>query len=298
MDRDLFRILRYSFTFAIMIVITILVSFFVIFHTFFVIDKTEAITTGGPTDKNTDLSDEWEVTHVEDTDGTARNYIRNVNAGNDAAASISLFNDNGVATIPLMDSFDDELSFNRITLAICSSNFNTAGGLGPDAGLLLQASPAVMGFINLYDESFIWKNNPSDDGLLANTVEQMRLTEDGDLIVFGDGTIVGVGRFQGFGTHIQNITSDDTAILTDHTFICDATSGDVTVTLMTAASAFDSTNSIGQEFCLKKKDSTANECIFDGDGSENIDGDPTFPLTKKDEVVCVKSDAIQWWSGF
>jgi len=173
----LFRIIRYSFLAAIAFTIVFIISFILVFHTFFDIDKAGAITLGGAGDKNPHLSDEWTVIHSDDVNNTSRTRIINLNSGSNATASIAIYNDAGGEIDEVL--FPATPIFRSVTLDIASTTWNKTGGYGPNSSSLLQYSPAPLSFIHLFDDFMAWKNNPSDDGDLANTVERMRLTADG-----------------------------------------------------------------------------------------------------------------------
>ena len=46
----------------------------------------------------------------------------------------------------------------------------------------------------------------------------------------------------------------------------------------------------GLEFWVKKIDSTLNQVIFEGNGAETIDGDPTATLLSENEALILTSD--------
>lgn len=87
-------------------------------------------------------------------------------------------------------------------------------------------------------------------------------------------------------------TTDYTATLDDQVIVCDASSGAVTITLPTAASALSSGR--GHVYCIFKKDSTSNDVIIDANGSETIDGELTFNLVAQYESIKVISDGTEW----
>jgi len=183
---NLFKIIRHSFFFALVIFLTFIGSFAFIFNTFFAIDRADAITTGGPGNKNTDVAQQWEVIQVEDRNGESRIRIRNINSGTDASAAIVVLNDFGPTTVP--SSIYDLPTFHFTAFGLSSTGNTETGGLGANSGSVYHSAPGSFGYLNLYDDFFVWKSNPSDDGLLANTVEDMRL-DKGDLTIPGKMTI-------------------------------------------------------------------------------------------------------------
>ena len=69
----------------------------------------------------------------------------------------------------------------------------------------------------------------------------------------------------------------------------DATSGNLTATLLAAATAGD-----GFEVTVKKTDSGANTVTVDGNGAETIDEAAAFVLSLQNQSVTVRSDGTNW----
>ena len=82
-----------------------------------------------------------------------------------------------------------------------------------------------------------------------------------------------------------DFNADDAA----RVYLCDATGGNVTMTLPAAA-----TNA-GRIYRVKKVDSSANTIIIDGNDSETIDGGLTATLTVQYEAVDIACDGSNWW---
>lgn len=76
--------------------------------------------------------------------------------------------------------------------------------------------------------------------------------------------------------------------LDDYVILADAAGGNVTLTLPTAASATQ------RGFIIKRKDSSANTLILDGDGAETIDGSANYSLAAL-ESITVLSDGSAWY---
>ena len=70
--------------------------------------------------------------------------------------------------------------------------------------------------------------------------------------------------------------------------ICDATSGDLTITLPTAVGI------TGRIYYIKRIDGSANTVTVDGNGSETIDDGLTITLSQYDCLQIV-SDGTEWW---
>ncbi len=87
---------------------------------------------------------------------------------------------------------------------------------------------------------------------------------------------------------VRTVTSSSSATLADSTFILDCTSGAVTLTLPSAASAID------KEYSIKKSDSSVNSALIDADSTELIDEAQTFQLLKQNQSVTLVSDGTKW----
>lgn len=72
-----------------------------------------------------------------------------------------------------------------------------------------------------------------------------------------------------------------------NTILCNATSGNITVTLPTAVSN-------QAAFNIKKVDSSTNTVIIDPYSTETIDGDLTVTIYDDDDFVQVQSDGTNW----
>ena len=96
------------------------------------------------------------------------------------------------------------------------------------------------------------------------------------------------GSFGGLTTHTQTITAaSDTLGTSDHTVLCDCTLNSITINLPAAID--------GQQYVIKKVDSSINTVTIDGDSSETIDGALTKTLTTQYECVTIVSDGANWF---
>lgn len=97
----------------------------------------------------------------------------------------------------------------------------------------------------------------------------------------------------GFSMPVNNIVAGVTAGANNNIYLADATGGDVTVTLPTAASAGQ-----GGRILVKKIDDSANNVILSPDAADTIEGQSldfqwNFPLNSYTLV----SDGVNgWWS--
>lgn len=83
-------------------------------------------------------------------------------------------------------------------------------------------------------------------------------------------------------------TSSYTATAADSVILCNATSGNVTITLPT------SVGTKGRQYTIKKTDASANLVIIDGAGAETIDGELTIELAVQYESMTIHSDNAGW----
>jgi len=70
---------------------------------------------------------------------------------------------------------------------------------------------------------------------------------------------------------------------------CDATAGNVTITLPAVA------NSLNLTYYIKKIDASVNTVIIDGNASETIDGATTKTLSSQWEVVSLHCNGSTWY---
>ncbi len=88
-------------------------------------------------------------------------------------------------------------------------------------------------------------------------------------------------------------TANYTVLLTDRDKLitCDASSGNITLTLPSAA-----TCGSGFNLKIKKTDSSSNSVIVDGNASETIDSATTLTTTQQNAFLEIWCDGTQWWT--
>ena len=91
------------------------------------------------------------------------------------------------------------------------------------------------------------------------------------------------------GGDIVGKTANYTATSDDYTIICNATSGDITITLPTAST------STRRTYHIKKIDSSVNTVTIDGDSAETIDDAATQTLNNQYDSITIQSDGTEWW---
>jgi hypothetical protein len=85
------------------------------------------------------------------------------------------------------------------------------------------------------------------------------------------------------------ITGDYTIPLGTSFVPVDASGGAVTITLRPAAEEEN------RRITVKKIDSSPNNVIVDGNGSETVDDATTAVITLQYESICLYSDGTEWW---
>ena len=93
----------------------------------------------------------------------------------------------------------------------------------------------------------------------------------------------------GFSAAIATKTANYTAVTTDRTILVDATSGAITITLLTAV------NNQGRYYTVKKIDSSANIVTVATTSSQTIDGITTKSLLTQYSSVQVQSNNANWF---
>lgn len=87
------------------------------------------------------------------------------------------------------------------------------------------------------------------------------------------------------------VWTDDATGSPKHVYLCDATSGAITVTLPAVA---DADPTAGRVVTVKKTDASGNAVTLDADGSETIDGATTKALSSQYDSVTIVSDGTSW----
>lgn len=91
------------------------------------------------------------------------------------------------------------------------------------------------------------------------------------------------------GETVVTKTASYTATGAETVILCDATSGNVTISLPALAS------SAYRKYHVKKIDVSANTCIIDGSGSETIDGSTTFTISVQYRSIQVVNGTSGWF---
>jgi hypothetical protein len=102
----------------------------------------------------------------------------------------------------------------------------------------------------------------------------------------GDNTWTGYNAFAGIGTTIRAVTANDSVNSDDHTIECNATSGNITITLPPIA------NSLGRELTVKKTDSSAHTVSVSGDA--NIDNAASYLISLQGQTLSLQGGETNW----
>lgn len=92
-----------------------------------------------------------------------------------------------------------------------------------------------------------------------------------------------------FSAPIRTVTASAPMVSTDHTILCDASSGDITISLTNAADVS------GRLLNIKKIDNSGNKVTIDASGTQTIDGALTSILTTQYESITIQCDGTGWW---
>lgn len=93
---------------------------------------------------------------------------------------------------------------------------------------------------------------------------------------------------------VDNVTSDQTIGLTQNYFNIDATSGNITITLPAASTAFGGV--IGIDYIFKRIDNSGNSVTIQRAGSDTIDGATSFTLTTQWESKNLRATSTSTWN--
>lgn len=130
--------------------------------------------------------------------------------------------------------------------------------------------------------------NASGDLTITNNYAQW--VDDGESRF--DGLVTAAG---GYRSKIRTITVTATLVATDSTVLCNASSGNITVNLPSAASSYDSTTGTGQVFNIKKTDASVNTVTIDPNSTETIDGALTVATSSQWQSYSIQSNGTSWF---
>jgi len=92
----------------------------------------------------------------------------------------------------------------------------------------------------------------------------------------------------GIATAVTSLSANTTLTDVHSTILCDASGAARTMTLPASSGL------TGRVYTLKKTDSSANACIFDGNSTETIDGNLTASIIAQNGTLTIQSDGTNW----
>lgn len=109
-------------------------------------------------------------------------------------------------------------------------------------------------------------------------------------IIKGNLLVKGHTVTNGLSTNIVTKTNDYTTTMNDSTILCDASSNNITITLIDASNAF------GKIYSIKTiNTSNGYKVNIETNGTQTIDDDLNITNLKKYESVTLQSDGSNWW---
>lgn len=100
---------------------------------------------------------------------------------------------------------------------------------------------------------------------------------------------------EGRGLTMALKTANYTLTTSDSGVVCDATSGEITLTLPSPSTCYDSTNLASIIFDIHKADTSSNNVIIVPNASETIGGESKIVLTRYNENVELATDGTNWF---
>lgn len=123
-------------------------------------------------------------------------------------------------------------------------------------------------------------------GIFVNTQIGATASTNGILSSAAKSTLDVIGSLS---TAVVAKTATYTATISDHTILCNATTGAITINLPAASGI------AGREYVIKKTDSSANAITIDANASETIDGALTYTLSSQNKYVFIQTDGTSWY---
>lgn len=119
----------------------------------------------------------------------------------------------------------------------------------------------------------------------AAHTKRIGLFDQADFVASGGGAT-------GIIFEVVAVSANATLSGTHKFYHCDATAGNITLTIPLASAQ------IGANFRIKKTDTTANKCVLSRSGSDLINLDPTLDLDVQGDAVEIVSRAATIWDIF
>ena len=136
------------------------------------------------------------------------------------------------------------------------------------------------------DEGKTWRVNDDEDGIVLEGSADVTASEPtghSGRIWLDTSTTGDVDTLA-----IVTKTANYTATNLDTVILCDATSGNITITLPAAA------GKVGKVYHVKKIDSSVNTVTVDANASETIDGDLNKVISNQYDAIMIITEGSNW----
>ncbi len=225
------------------------------------------------------------------------------NSATSSKKAISVRDESGIEQIAMTTDggFQSTEATNGIKRFVFEELMTPSGADGDGVGLNFKAENKSGVLKQIGNLDFVYDDlNASEVSCRLSTgvdtlTEKLRITHAGN---FGFLTTTPITTLDVVGGNARSIvtkTADYTATVNDSTILTDATSGDITITLPTAASAYNSTDGTGLILNISHDpdDVSGNSTIIDGNGSETVAGELTQVISAG-EVINLQSTGTKW----
>lgn len=209
-------------------------------------------------------------------------------AGGTGTAGPLTFKGDGTTSLALDNGNGVSLQYNSGAKIFLGGDVNLYQG--GNMALFLTGSGARIGIRN--DALITWTAtgaNATPDTALARNAAGVIEINNGTTGTFADLTLRNIIGTGGFSCNLVTKTAAYTATANYCVILADATSGAVTITLPTAVGRK------GQEYSIKKIDSSANAVTVATTSSQTIDGSTTKSLATQYSKTSVVSDGANWF---
>jgi len=126
-------------------------------------------------------------------------------------------------------------------------------------------------------------------GFITNNLNRLQIDNGGNLGVHTTSPTSTLHVNGSIASAIRTVSVNATLASTDSAVLVDASGGTITVTLPPAA------NVEGRIYYIKKKDSSVNTVVIEGDGAETVDGAANAELEVQYQGYRLQSDGGEWW---
>ncbi len=228
------------------------------------------------------------MTVMDTASNTGTGYVFTTGTANGSSAKPFQVLAGGVKVIDVTSTGQVTIGSPTTSVAV-GSNILANGNVGAgnafwfyNSNLLMYSTPAKGDTGNAY--TFSDDSGANLRQILASSLWIGTTTTGGRVAGFtssGTATVAGLQTATGKKTSNYTVTSDDTSLP------CDATAGNVVITLPASPHT-------GEWKGLKKVDSSGNTCTYSGNG-KNIEGAATLVYSTQYQHAMAQYDGTQWW---